>query len=206
MPNPFARTEWNRKSMDWNTTSTVLEKLRDYDERTAWDLLGRHFRGTLVQFASRMGLSPTDSQDAAQEALIAFAEAYRDKGRLKSWLFGIAKRQCLKARERTAKGRERSQSDLSEDDADMNELAVEQDALAGVWEEEWKRMVYSRSLEQVRTEVTPETFEMFQQVVFHGKSNDEVAESFGVDRNKVYDAKYRVTRRLGQLASEYEDA
>ena len=64
--------------MEWNTTSTVLEKLRNYDERTAWELLDRHFQGALVQFGSRMGLTPADAQDAAQEALIAFAQAFRE--------------------------------------------------------------------------------------------------------------------------------
>ena len=198
--------------MEWNTTSTVLEKLRDYDERTAWDLLGKHFRGALVQFGVRLGLGPADAQDAAQETLIAFAEAYRggrydkDKGRLKSWLFGIAKRQCMKVRQRAAQARERNLADMQDEDADIAQLASEGDQLAEAWEEEWRRMVYARSLEQVRAEVTPETFEMFQQLVFQGKTNDEVAASFGVDRAKVYDAKYRVTKRLSQLAGEYEDA
>jgi RNA polymerase sigma-70 factor (ECF subfamily) len=198
--------------MEWNTTSTVLEKLRDYDEKTAWELLDRHFQGALVQFGARMGLTPADSQDAAQETLIAFAQAYREgnydkeKGRLKHWLFGIAKRQCLKVRHKLSRQRERGQIEQREDSQPLEQIAAEGDALASLWEEEWRRMVYARALECVRTEVTPETFEIFQQVVFQGRSNDEVAASFGVDRAKVYDAKYRVTRRLAQLAGEYEDA
>lgn len=198
--------------MEWNTTSTVLEKLRRYDEKTAWELLDRHFQGALVQFGTRMRLSPADAQDAAQEALIAFAQAYRDghydkeKGRLKSWLFGIAKRQCMKVRQRVGRKRERGQSELDDDAPGLDQAASEGNELEGVWEEEWRRMVYARALECVRAEVTPETFDMFQAVVFQGKSNDEVAEAFGVDRAKVYDAKYRVTKRLSQLAGEYEDA
>ncbi len=198
--------------MEWNTTSTVLEKLRDYDEKTAWELLDRHFQGALVQFAARMGLTPADSQDAAQDTLIAFAQAFREgnydkeKGRLKHWLFGIAKRQCMKVRSKVIRQRERGQTAQSEDEQLLDQVPSEGDELADVWEEEWRRMVYARALECVRAEVTQETFDIFQQVVFQGKSNDEVAASFGVDRAKVYDAKYRVTRRLSQLAGEYEDA
>ncbi len=198
--------------MEWNTTSTVLEKLRDYDEKTAWELLDRHFQGALVQFGARMGLTPADAQDAAQEALIAFAQAYRqghydkDKGRLKSWLFGIAKRQCMKVRSKVSRQRERSQADQNDNAPPLEEVASEGDGLASLWEEEWRRMVYARALECVRSEVTSDSFEMFQQVVFQGRSNDEVATQYGVDRSKVYDAKYRITKRLSQLASEYEDA
>jgi len=198
--------------MEWNTTSTVLEKLRDYDAKTAWELLDKHFQGALVQFGARMGLSPADAQDAAQETLIAFAQAYREgnydkeKGRLKSWLFGIAKRQCLKVRQKVSRQRERGQADQGEEAPSLEQLPAEGDALASLWEEEWRRMVYGRALECVRGEVSPETFQMFQQVVFQGRTNDDVAESFDVDRAIVYDAKYRVTRRLAQLASEYEDA
>ncbi|MEM7516559.1 MAG: sigma-70 family RNA polymerase sigma factor [Planctomycetota bacterium] len=198
--------------MEWKTTSTVLEKLRDYDEQTAWDLLGRHFRGALVQFATRLGLSPADAQDAAQESLIAFAEAFsggaydRDKGRLKSWLFGIAKRQSLKVRRRSGAKREHIQADMASDEADIADFAVADDALDAMWEEEWRRMIYARAVEQVKLEVVPETFEMFQQLVFQGKTADEVGKNFGVDRARVYDAKYRVTKRLSELAKEYEDA
>lgn len=198
--------------MEWNTTSTVLKKLRDYDAKTAWELLDKHFQGALVQFGGRMGLSPADAQDAAQETLITFAQAYREgnydkeKGRLKSWLYGIAKRQCMKVRGKVTRQRDRGHGEQSDDSQPLEQIAAEGDDLADLWEEEWRRMVYARALECVRSEVTPDTFEMFQQVVFKGQTNDEVAEEFGVERAKVYDAKYRVTRRLAQLAGEYEDA
>src|SRR5436305_1544249 len=90
--------------MTWLTTATVLEKLRDFANRDAWDRFSERFRRPVVSFARGMGLAQSDAEDVAQETLMAFAKAYREgqydpaKGRLSKFLFGIAYRQALKGR------------------------------------------------------------------------------------------------------------
>ena len=81
---------------EWVTTSLVLERLKEFDNHSAWNLFSGWFREPVVAFARRMGLKGADADDAAQETLLAFARAYREgrydssKGRLSEWLFGIA--------------------------------------------------------------------------------------------------------------------
>src|SRR3954470_19563500 len=90
--------------MTWITTATVLQKLRDFENHDAWESFAERFRTPVVSFAKGMGLRQADAEDAAQETLLAFAEAYRRgdydpaKGRLSRFLFGIAYRQALKGR------------------------------------------------------------------------------------------------------------
>src|SRR5262245_31777004 len=99
-----------RNDMTWITTATVLQQLRDFENRSAWDSFTERFRRPVVSFAKSMGLTQADAEDAAQETLLAFAEAYRrgqydpSKGRLSRFLFGIAYRQSLKARRLAGKG------------------------------------------------------------------------------------------------------
>ena len=101
---------------DWVTTSVLLSELRDFGNQAAWDRLADRFREPVVAFARKMGLTPSQAEDAAQETLLAFAEAFRDgkydpaKGRLNRWLFGIAFRQVLNAKR--ARGRAPKQTSI----------------------------------------------------------------------------------------------
>lgn len=191
--------------MTWTTTSVVLEKLHDYDERTAWTLLVEHYRDLLVRYARRSGLSAADAQDAAQEALMAFAEAYRagrysrERGRLKHWLFGIARRQILSVQRRG-----RGPAALPPEAVD--ELAAASDPLEQVWEEEWQRTVFERAIEQVRSEVQTKTFEIFRLSALEQWTTDRIAGELEVATTQVYNAKHRVMKRLSELVGAYEDA
>src|SRR5215210_5478398 len=65
-------------AMAWLTTATVLQRLRDFENRDAWGAFAERFRQPVVSFARGMGLKGPDAEDVAQETLLAFAEAYRD--------------------------------------------------------------------------------------------------------------------------------
>ncbi len=196
--------------MEWNTTSTVLDRLHQSEGESAWELFVDHFRETLVRFAERVGLSRTDAQDAAQEALVAFVEGYRagrydrSRGRLKSWLFGIARRQALALRR--VRARDLASPTGAGEGPDFVEQLEADDSSEQAWEEEWQRTVFTRALERVRGEVSPSTFDIFRAVVFEELSTEAVCERFSIERTKVYNVKHRVSRRLNELIKEFEDA
>ena len=62
--------------MEWLTTSAILESLRD-DREEAWQRLVERFHGPIVRFARRLGHSPTDADDLAQESLLALSNSCR---------------------------------------------------------------------------------------------------------------------------------
>ena len=64
--------------MDWVTTSTILENLRDFQNGSAWDRFVSRFHKPILSFIRELGFSETDAEDVAQEALLDFAAAYRD--------------------------------------------------------------------------------------------------------------------------------
>lgn len=184
----------------WQTTATVLERLRDYGNREAWGDFADRFRRPIVSFARGMGLSGADAEDAAQETLLAFAEAYRKgtydpaKGRLSRFLFGIAYRQALHARRRRH---------AQVESAVWAELPDEQTA-SGVWDSEWERILLDRCLEQVRSEFEPQTFRAFELTVREDRPPGEAAEVLGVPLKTVYNAKHRILKRIRELRSEYD--
>lgn len=62
--------------MERSTTATVLDRLRDVNDQSAWGSFVERFRAPIIGFSRRMGRSPADAEDVAQETLLAFLESY----------------------------------------------------------------------------------------------------------------------------------
>ncbi len=195
--------------MEWLTTTTMLASLRDYQDAGAWERFAARFRRPIFSFARSAGLSDSDAEDVAQESLLGFAEALRrglydrNKGRLRSWLFGIAYRQILRLREKDA--RHANHRAEVESSTFWRELA-QPDQAEALWQRQWEEWLWQQCLERVRPEFQPVTLEAFQLVVRDGLPPQEVAGRLGVSVRSVYNAKHRVLRRLRELYRQMDDA
>lgn len=195
-------------SVEWLTTSTILQGLRDYNNQSAWQRLTERFQSPIVAFVRRMGLSPADADDVAQETLIAFAQALRNgqydrnAGRLSRYLFGIAYRQALGARRAIA--RRSPAAGSSGLCGPLSQLEDEQ-AAATSWDQEWEQALLTQCIEQVRREVEPVTLRAFELVVREERSPAEAAELLGVPIKLVYNAKHRVLKRIRELRQQLEE-
>ena len=192
--------------MDWVTTTQVLEDLRQRGDSAAWERLDGHFHAMVVRFARHAGLSAADAEDAAQETMLAFVKAFREgkyareKGRLRDWLFGVAKRVTFSMRNRLPKERligEKTGTsfwDRLEDDGSIERS----------WDDEWRKVVLNICLEQARREMDRGVFRAFELYALEEKPVVEVADELRMSRNAVYIAKSRVLARLRELEKEFE--
>lgn len=197
------------RTVDWLTTSTILDGLRDHANDSAWHRLSERFRMPIVRFARRMGLPEHDAEDVAQETLVEFAAGYKQgrfdpqRGRLSQWLFGIAYRQALSGRRRRA----RRAAHAAGGDADSSKLAAiaDEDAASVSWDHEWEQALLSHCLTQVAVEVEPLTYQAFCLAVAQERPASDVAEQLGVSVKLVYNAKHRVLKRIRELRGELEN-
>ena len=87
--------------MEWVTTTAFLHALKQPGDNEAWRRFVQRFRQPVVRYAERGGLKTNAAEDLAQEVLLTFVESWRDgrydpsKGRLSSWLFGIASKKLM---------------------------------------------------------------------------------------------------------------
>ena len=190
---------------EWVTTSTLLVRLSDDDER-AWVKLADRFRAPIVAYARSLGLAEPDAQDAAQETLLAFVRLYRegrferDRGALSRWLFGIADRQIKGARARVQRVGDREGTPAAS--AFWERVADAQPT--ELWDREWGRALLSQCVERARRETAPETFRMFELVVHDELAPAEAARRLGVPVKAVYNAKHRVLARIRELRERLE--
>lgn len=193
--------------MEWITTTQALEELKISNDSVVWDKFINSFRPVVINFAMKLGLSANDAEDASQETMLVFIKAFkdgkynRDKGRLRNWLFGVARRVILNLRRNRPleqliadKTTGTSFWDLIEDDRNIK-LS---------WEAEWRNMVLTNCLEQVRKEFDSKVFKAFELYALEQTAVDEVARNLEMSRNAVYIAKSRVLSRMRQLEQQFE--
>lgn len=187
------------------TTTKLLEDLHDAGNIAAWGEFDLRYRSLLVGFARHMGFGPEDAAEIAQRVLAEFSQGQkrgeyrRDRGRLRSWLIGIARH--VGSDLRRERGRERVGGNTAAIAQATDD--VEPDLLEA-WRLERDRVVLDRALATLRENgrTDEQTFLAFELFALRGVPADQVAALCGMSVDSVYVAKNRLTKRLRQLVRE----
>ncbi len=193
--------------MDTLTSVTLLEALRNPTDRAAWERFAARYQPMVLAFALKLGLSESDAQDAAQETMLAFVDAYlagtysHAQGRLRSWLFGVAYRKVCDIQRRA----KRQPLIIDRSDATGFLGSIESPETAeSLWDQEWQQAVLRACLAEARQSFDPVTLQAFESYALDGRAAEQVAQTLGISRNAVYIAKNRVLSRLRELRRQME--
>jgi RNA polymerase sigma-70 factor (ECF subfamily) len=193
--------------MQWITTTHVLNELRSSNDGLVWNTFRDHFYPVIVNFAQRLGLSGALAEDAAQETMLAFLKSFRsgnynrEKGKLSSWIFGIARLTILDCRKKAP--REKIISEGT-DTTSFWDQVVDEKTVEAAWEVEWRKMVLERCLARASKEFGQKIYRAFELYAFEQKPIEEVCHTLDMSRNAVYIAKNRVLSKLRSLQQEFE--
>ncbi len=190
------------------TSTSLLDGLLDPTNDRVWTEFFDRYGPIVRGFARKLRLREHEVDDAVQETMVTFVTRYREgdydrqKGRLRSWLCGLAyhkirhilDRRLL--RERRASGRDGPNPPL--------ESIPDQDHTTELWEAEWRNVVIRRCLDQIRDETDPVRLRAFELYALQNWSADEVAEELGISRNMVYLSKSRVLGRIAKLREQID--
>ncbi|MBL1218167.1 MAG: sigma-70 family RNA polymerase sigma factor [Planctomycetes bacterium] len=197
------------------TTTALLEGLLAggdaavVAEEGAWEEFDRRYRPILVAFGRRLGLGESDAADVAQEAIVRFLTSYRsgkydrDKGRLRSWLIGIARHCAADLRSKRAGKREARGQSAFVDLADSDEGGE----MEAIWEAAQEREVLRQALVDLRasSRLKTGTIDLFERIAFGGQTAAAVASECGVTTNDVYLAKHRCLTKLRSIIEQYSE-
>ncbi len=196
----------SRSSLATRTTTQLLDALRTPGNEPAWEQLDARYRPIIASLARRLGLSASEAEDAAQQTLAEFVRVYRDgryergKGRLSSWILGIARNTTLSAlRERAGRGAAQLHAlDKAPDDS----------VVRAIWDEERDREIVLRAVELLRDDSSIEdrTLRAFELVALRGVPASEAGAQCGMTADQVYVARSRMTRRLRDRVRQLTDA
>jgi RNA polymerase sigma-70 factor (ECF subfamily) len=194
--------------METVTSITLLEAIKNDQDSLAWDRFISRYRPMIVSFSKRFGLDDADAEDVGQETLLAFLQSYRDgqynreKGRLRSWLFGVAQRKVIDTHRKNAK--EVVVPDQTGVTNFFNRIESP-DEMERVWNQEWQRSILRVCMEEVAKEVSPQTLAAFECYVIKKWSVEKTAQHLGLTINAVYIIKNRVLGQVRKIRKELEE-
>ncbi|MBI3467746.1 MAG: sigma-70 family RNA polymerase sigma factor [Planctomycetes bacterium] len=177
-----------------STSATLLHRLRQPTNQSAWNQFVRLYTPLLFYWAHKAGLSEADSADLVQDVfcvlLRKLPEFEYDAGQsFRAWLRTV----LLNTRRNRARQRViRTAGGIEDSD---HEPAVP-DGLVELAEADYRRHLIARAVQLMQAEFEPATWQACWQVTVEGRPPAEVARELGLSTNAVYLAKSRVLARL----------
>lgn len=197
--------------MQTRTTTQLIEGLRDPANNEAWAGFEARYRAVLIGFARRLDFSADDAEELAQHALAEFAISYRNgryergRGRLSSWLIGIARNLASDIRRRR-RGEHRAGGESLI--AELPAGDAEDEHLSRVWAKERDAAILAEAMGRLRQSARMEehTMRAFELFVVRGMPAPAVAAECGIDVDSVYVIKNRLIKRLREIVRELTSA
>lgn len=187
------------------TSTLLLEGLADPRNRAIWDEFDGRYRPVLTAFARRMGLSENDADEVAQEVLARFVERFRageyerDRGRLRSWIFGIARTRV--ADSKRARARRRVARGTSALFAVQDEAEPET-----AFNDEWRRAMLRHAFAELRATKRhePKSLRALELLVLEQRPAKDVAQELGMTANSLYVVRHRGLQSLRTILARVE--
>ncbi len=177
-----------------NTRATLLLRLRDRGDETAWSQFHELYAPLLYAYARQRGLTQADAEEIRDQCLLAVSqkmesfEYSRTKGSFKNWLYCIANGKVI---DFLRKRREH--------EADTNVLRQVPDPHPSpeeLWNQHWSHQHILYCASRAKGTFSEKTYRVFEMLAFEGREVDEVCGQLNLTRNQVYIAKSRVMRRI----------
>lgn len=194
----------------WRTTTTgLLRRLGDPADEAVWRAFDARYRPVIHGLARRLGLTDDEAADVAQDALVQFVEGFRagrydrDRGRLRSWLIGIARLRMIDVQRRWVQRRERR------GESALAGIPHESD-LEPLWRSAERHAILRAALDELRatTKTSEASLQAFDALAVRRRDVRAVAEELGMSVAEAYKAKNRVAARLraivGRIEATYE--
>jgi RNA polymerase sigma-70 factor (ECF subfamily) len=183
-----------RFGWDIHTTPlTLLERVRQGGDESAWGRLVELYTPLLFGWARRCGESEHDAADLVQEVFVVLVQTLptfecSPNGRFRGWLRTLLLNKLRDRKRRQVRAdRALAQRSREVELPDVAEL---------FWEEDYRKELARRALELMQAEFAPATWKACWETVVQGRVAREVALELGISENAVYIARCRVLRRL----------
>jgi RNA polymerase sigma-70 factor (ECF subfamily) len=191
------------------TRPSLLVRLRDARDESAWAQFVEIYAPLVYGFARKHGLQDADAADLTQEVLRAVAGAAKDldydpkRGSFRGWLFTVVRNKlrnflAAKKRHEQGSGHPNAQSLL-------NDLPAREEDQAALWDKEYQQQLFNWALVQVRDDFQDTTWQAFWLTAVEGKSGKETAKKLRMTVAAVYLAKGRVMARLKEQIRLVQD-
>ena len=184
-----------------DTRQTLIQRVKDTDNESAWSEFVMIYRPAVFRFALRRGLQAADAEDVTQRVFVAVARAMQrwtpsdSEGSFRAWLLTVTRNQVINAVTRQPIARATGRTST------LNQLAARPADSSGAEEQldwEYRRAEFRRAAEEIRSEFTDDTWQAFWMSSVEQKPIADVARLLQKPIGSIYAARSRIMRRLKQ--------
>ena len=196
------------------TRHSLINRLKDLEDQMSWQSFFDTYWRLIYNVALKSGLSEPEAQDVVQETVLTVTRKIQDfrvgpdSGSFRGWLLQITRRRAL---DQFRKRGPRVHNTPFHDDHDTSAtpmIARVPDPaslhLEAAWNAEWTQNLMSVALEKVKPQVDPEEYQIFDLHVIQQTPALNTARRLGVNLNRVYFAKYKVSRLVKREVKRLE--
>jgi RNA polymerase sigma-70 factor (ECF subfamily) len=190
------------------TRSSLLFRLRDWQDAASWEEFYRLYQKLVYGLASRSGLTRVEAEEVTQDVFkrvaetIAEFESNPERGSFRGWLMNLTRwRIADKFRERQRAAQMLASPRPPVDDASHTrtiERVADQSILdtEAVWDSEWQQHLLEAALQRLKARVPARHFQIFDAYTRQNASVLQVARDMGVNPATVYVVTHRLTKQL----------
>ena len=189
------------------TSESLLLRVRDPRDRSAWDRFDAIYRPVVYRVARRAGWQHSDAEDLTQRVMVSVARAIPDwqkddnKGGFRSWLYQVARNALISALRASRRDIAIGGSDFLQRSQAMESPT---DEIERMIDEEHHRSLLRAAAEIVRDEFHASSWQAFWLTTLGELSVPDAAEKLKLSTGAVYAARSRILRRLQEVAQQYE--
>lgn len=184
------------RAMD-TTRISLLKRLRDADDASAWREFDMRYRELVHRYCRACGLQTADAEDVHQAVLISLARSIhggfvydRTRGRFRRYLGRAVRNEVIRFRRRMVATPNGLPDDPPAEDADDER-----------WEREWQNHHLRLALQTLRERHDPDHMHVFDRLLA-GETVEHIAQTSEFSVDAVYKIKQRVRRRLEEQILE----
>ena len=190
------------------TQTSLLANIKSLDDRQAWERFVALYRPAIYRIARKRGFQPADAEDLTQRVLTSVAGSIHrwkkmDSGiRFRHWLRRVVKNAIINIA--TRRKPEVAISGLSDQELLLEPVA--DDETEQQIEVEYRRQLFQRAAEIVKSDIEPTTWRAFELTVMDEVSVETAASTLNKSIGSVYAARSRVMKRLKSTVDAWEEA
>ena len=179
----------------WNTRTTLLARIKDYDDQQAWDEFVSYYRAYIYNVIRRMRFDPDEAEEITQLVLIKMWKKMpsftldTSRGKFRSWLSTVIRNQSvdfIRSKERSSTLR-KALSSLESEESNIDKFI----------HEEWKTYLLKTAWDIITPDFEENTLKAGR-LAFEGISDKEIAARLSISEATVRVHKKRIKDRLKQ--------
>jgi RNA polymerase sigma factor (sigma-70 family) len=195
------------------TRHTLVQRLKDLEDQESWQNFFNTYWRLIYTVALRSGLTEAEAHDVVQETVLTVVKNIgefqpgAEHGSFRSWLLHATRWRIadqFRKRARVPAQSIHGSSDPARTSTIERVPDPSSDDVARHWEEHWRQNLMDAAIENVKTRVDAEDYQLFDRHVLKGETAISVARRLGTRLSRVYLVKYRVSRMLSKEVRRLE--